>query len=236
MNLHQMNDRGIEQFWHYLTALRQNRTAPPPPELADDPRFTELVEPVVQVEQRAFPTKYDAGVFLKRILSPIHVSRIRSDVGIWSWLAYWFFDQLCPTNGNGQRFPKEIVKYIPRPSDHRRGPDKHLLFFPWKMCYLHGEAARCFLGDEIGGDRRAQREWTGYNLNVSTHLIELASRLYGDEDRCSLKRGATGTRSGSLRRFVQVLKQLEVTYAIHGMSTDQLQALLPSREFSRWLA
>jgi hypothetical protein len=235
MNLRKFNRQGVDQFATYLAALRQDRAIPPPPELIDDPRFTELVDPVIEIERPELATKYIAGAYLHETLGPIPASRLRGDVEMWSWLALWFFDQLCPPDGHGRRKPLENNKYISLAGDHRYGSDKHLLYFPWKMYSLHGASARFFLADELGKDTRAQREWTGYYFNVSTPLVELGGRLYGDENTGSLKRGATGKRAGSLRRFVQVLHQLEVTYAIHGMSVHQLQATLPSSEFGRWI-
>jgi hypothetical protein len=235
MNLRRFNQQGVDQFAAYLAVLRQDRATPPPPELIDDPRFTELVDPAIEIDNRELASKYIAGEYLHNTLAPIPVSRLRSDVELWSWLALWFFDQLCPPDGHGRRKPLENNKYISFAGDHRYGSDKHLLYFPWKMYSLHGQSTSFFLADELGKDTRAQREWTGYYLNVSTALVELGGRLYGDKNTGSLKRGATGKRGGSLRRFVQVLHQLEVTYAIHGMSVDQIQATLPSSEFGRWI-
>lgn len=141
-------------------------------------------------------------------------SRLRGDTGVWAWLALRFFDQLCPPNHHGRRTEiRENAKYISNPADHRFGPDKHLLFFPWKMVSLHGEHSRCFLAGAPGSDTRAQREWTSYHFNVSTPLIALGARLYGDPKTNRLKSGAVSNlRRGNLRRFIQVVKQLEVTY------------------------
>lgn len=234
MNLRRFNRQGVEQFAAYLAALRVNRATPIPIELIDDPRFSEVVEPVIQIEKPTITSKYEMGEYLRITLEPIPVSRLRGDVDMWAWLALWFFDTLCPLDGHGKRKPLENAKYISLSGDHRFGPDKHLLFFPWKMYYLHGAAARFFLSEKPGADSRAQREWTASaSLNVSTPLVELGSRLYGDEETGALKRGATGKRGGNLRRFVQVLNQLKVTYDIHGMSADQLFQALPT-EFRRW--
>jgi hypothetical protein len=234
MNLCRLNSQGTEQFVAYLGALRLNPAAPVPPELIDDPRFTEPLEPGVAIDRPAFESKYDAGLYLEAVLASLPSSRLRADVDLWAWLAIWFFDSLCPPDRYGRRAPKENAKYIPRPGDNRFGPDKHLLFFPWKMCVLHGERAQCFLAGDIGADTRAQREWTGYYLNVLTPVIDLGARLYGREGK--LKPAATSIkRRGNLRRFVQVLKQLEVTYDIHGMTADEIQELLPRHEFNVWL-
>lgn len=235
MNLRRFNEQGVQQFADYLARLRVDPKAPPPPELIDDPRFTGLVEPIVNVERPTLATKFDAGAYLETSLCTIRPSTLRSDVLLWSWLAFWFFDQLCPADGHGSRKPKENGKYIARAGDHRFGLDKHLLFFPWKMCSRHHERARFFLNDPPGADTRAQREWTGYHLNVSTPLVELCGRLYEDPETRALRHGATGRRPGNYRDFFRFLKQLELTYDIHGMTADQLFGLLPRQQFSRWV-
>ena len=160
---------------------------------------------------------------------------MRQDVGLWSWLAVWFFDQLCPPDGRGRRRPLDNPKYVAQLGDHRFGLDKHLLFFPWKMVARHGEAARFLLSKPVGQDSREQREWTGNLHNVSTSLVQLCGELYWDQRAEQLKRGALSTaRSGNLRRFVQVSKQLDLTYDVHGMSPDALKELRPD-EFAGWV-
>jgi hypothetical protein len=234
MNLRRLNNQGVQQFSDYLSRLRVDPKTPIPPELIDDPRFSEFFDPIVAIERRQFATKFEAGQYLRQMLVTIPTSRLRCDVLLWCWLAVWFFDQLCPRNQSGARKPLENGKYIARAGDHRYGLDKHFLFFPWKMSLLHGERARFFLNDPVGADSRAQREWTGYHLNVSTALVELCGRLYADQTTGSLKHGATGKRPGNYREFFRALKQLEVTYDIHGMNPDQLLKILPRPQFDRW--
>jgi hypothetical protein len=227
----------MDQFASYLSVLRNAPATPVPTELLDDPRFTELVDPVVEVHNISFSTKFEAGKYLTECLRPLPPSRLRIDLGIWAWLSIWFLEQLCPADGRGHRKPLENGKYIPRPGNQWDALNKHLLFFPWKMVLLHGNECRCFLGGQIGKDTRAQREWTDSNrFNVITPLVSLAANIYGKEDKQSLKRGAASDkRKGNLRRFVRVATQLEVTYDVSGMNRDELASLLPASEFGNWL-
>jgi len=240
MQLRRLNREGSDQFAEYLAVLRSDARTPFPRELVDDQRFTEALGATVEVDDVQFVNKFEAGQYLAGVLSPVSQQRLRSDAGLWSWLAGWFFDQLCPTDGRGRRKPRETSKYIPQPGDHRYGLDKHLLFFPWKMFQLHGRAAEFLLSQALPIDSRAQREWTGYYHNLSTDLIELCRMLYWDEERKRLKRGTLASpkgrrrKNGGLRRFVQVAHQLEVTYDLFGMSASQILALLPRDEFGRW--
>jgi hypothetical protein len=106
MNIRRFNQAGVDQFTAYLNALRQDGKTPPPPELIDDPRFSELVEPAIEVHNRELRTKFIAGEYLHNLLLPVPISRLRTDVRMWSWLAFWFFDQLCPPDLHFPRKPE----------------------------------------------------------------------------------------------------------------------------------
>jgi len=237
MIVRRLNQDGCDQFRAYLKRLREAPSTPPPPELVDDPRFTRILSPPIPIEQPRLETKYHAGCYLCGLLSRLPHPLVRSDGGLWSWLSVWFFDQLCPPDGNGRRKAKDNVKYIARVGDHTFGFDRHLLFFPWKMRALHAESARFLLEKPLHQETREQKEWAGYYHNLCTPLVELCGRLYWREETQSLKRGARDSKQpGNLSRFVEVAKQLEVTYDLHGMTVDQLEQLLPKREFKRWLS
>ena len=236
MIVHRLNDSGVDQFQAYLGRLRQEPSTPLPAELIDDPRFAQPLRPQLPIEQPLFSNKFDAASYLNRLLADLPSDTLRSDGGLWTWLGAWFFDQICPPDKTGRRKPKDNVKYIARAGDHRYGMDKHLLFFPWKMRALHGDSAYFLLSGALHSDTREQREWTGHYRNLLTPLVELGRRLYWDEKSKKIKRGARSTnKPGNLRRFVQVAKQLEVTYDLNGMSAEEIADLLPNREFGPWL-
>ncbi|MEZ5395595.1 MAG: hypothetical protein R2724_22660 [Bryobacterales bacterium] len=188
------------------------------------------------VEPRSFVTKYDAGLHLHQLLG-LSSDQLRSDGGLWSWLSVRFFDQVCPPDAKGRRKPlHDNARYLARVGEHRFGLDKHLLFFPWKMVSLHREDAYPILSGPLRSDTSEQKEWIGSHYNLATPLVTLCRRLYWDEERGRFKPGARSKdRPGSLQRFSRVARQLEVTYDIFGMSSEQIAALLPRREFQPWL-
>jgi hypothetical protein len=73
------------------------------------------------------------------------------------------------------------------------------------------------------------------DLIANRGVIEAALALYFDAQRGRPKAGAQGSlhQPGTVRRFVRVLQQLDVTYDIFGLSGEQLLELLP-REFDQW--
>lgn len=231
-----LNERGVEEFRSFLGRLRENPLTPLPRELLDNPSCVTPMGIDAPELPRSFSSKFDAGRFLHELLLPLGEKVVRSQTGLWTWLSLWLFDHLCPPDRNGLRKPKRTALYIASPSDHRMGLDKHLLFFPWKMYSRHGRDADFILAAPLGADSTEQREWTSYRLNLVTELLILSRELHWDGDRQGFKRGArTKGAEGGIRRFVQLFKQLEVTYDIYSMSADQLRRLLPPHEYARWM-
>ena len=68
-------------------------------------------------------------------------------------------------------------------------------------------------------------------------VLDAARMLYLDAKHGRPKTGAQGSinQPGTVRRFVRVLQQLDVTYDIYGLSGRQIVELLPP-EFDVWQA
>jgi hypothetical protein len=61
----------------------------------------------------------------------------------------------------------------------------------------------------------------------------MASKLYYDPDKKSFKLGAGSKIKGGPRRLASILNQLDMTYYLYGMTSDEIIALLP-KEFDRF--
>ena len=249
MKVRRFNEFGMQQFEAYLRSLASDPRRPPPRDLLESPRATHGVEAAdAEAEARAaaFASKYEAGVELVRCLEPLPGEVVRRDVTLWAWLTLFHFDQVCPPDGHGRRQRKAVPRYLPQPGSSFNGLRNHLLFFPWRMVRLHGEAARYILSGELRTDANITREWATRQYQALNGVaVELGRRLYWDPDKAQLRRGATNVvrddrgryrRPGNLRRYLEVLLQLELTYDLHGMTAEELASLLPPREFAGWLA
>jgi len=66
-------------------------------------------------------------------------------------------------------------------------------------------------------------------------VLVAANTLYWDTNANRPKRGAApnSRKADTLRRFIDVICQLDPTYDLQGMTGDQILNLLPS-EFSAW--
>jgi hypothetical protein len=229
---------GIESFRKQLEELRADPSKEPQPLWRDD-SLTEIVSGNAEVESRDFATKFEFGRYaVERFSGKISDRVLRSTPGLWSWLASFYLPQLCPIDSPGRRKkPLGDEKYISSSTDIRIGMDKHLLFFPWKLVSIHGEKAEWALSPALGIDSKVLRELaTSYRRNVSPEYLLLARRMYFDETKQAIRRGATShNRPGNLRRLKDVMNQLDLTFDVFGLPAQGLIELLPKREFIRWL-
>ncbi|MGB9748150.1 MAG: hypothetical protein ACPLXM_14585 [Bacteroidales bacterium] len=157
--------------------------------------------------------------------------------GLWTWLAYIWFDQLAPINSAmGTRYIKEDAKYIC--SSEYRDYYRHLVAGPYMIYSLHGrENSRIFLYSPVCEHNDFIEQFASRQFIIShQNIVEAISRLYLDSGNNQPKRGSqTRTRRGNIRRFVRIIQQFEPTYDIYTMSPDQILNLLPD-EFNEWKA
>jgi hypothetical protein len=223
---------GIERFRGYLRALREGSVGGPPRSLLTDPDTSEPFRPDRSVEPRALETRLDVGRYLCRVFDGC--AALEDDIGLWSWLSLFFFDEVCPAGPDGRRSPGRDYRHILEPG-YRYG-HRHLLGGAFLVYRLHGERAALLLCTKPHVENRFHHELASRQMLISNAaIIEAASLLYLDARTGRPKRGAQDPKRslGTLLRFVDVLQQLDVNYDLYGMTAEALVALLPA-EFDRW--
>ena len=101
----------------------------------------------------------------------------------------------------------------------------------------YGESARFLVSKELSvrGELIEQMMSRQYYLSCRG-VIEGASLLYWDEERKTFKKGCTTQNSkGSVHRLVSWLQQIELTYDVYSLTSEQLLELMPA-EFERFRA
>jgi hypothetical protein len=227
--LRRLNAKGIGAFRELLQHIRDGAEFHASPAILYADEYSQRLPRTIEIEARPFASKYEAAEYLSGVL--VDVS---ADVGLWSWLALFYFDQLSPVDADGDRRPREDWHYIPSETSgwHR---DRHLLAGPFKLFAMHRENARLLLHPPVHQhgafvyDLSFRRE-----LITNRGLIEAVDLLYWDAKRGRPKRGATTTsRPGNLRRLIAVVQQLDFNYDLYGMRADEILRLLPP-EFDGW--
>ncbi len=225
-----LTDSGTRAFEEYLSG---GAVGPPPIEALGQEPMSVAAHPVADVAARAFVNRLDLGRYLNAALGDLKAPNSAQDVGLWSWLALFYFDGICPVRPDGQRRVRQHYSYIL--SRDYRHYYRHLVAAPCVFAALHDEFARCLLHPPVDrhGDfveQLASRQ----EIITNRELIQVVDRLYFDPARGKPKRGATDrNRAGNLRRLVALVQQLELTYDLHAMKAPQILGLLPA-EFDEW--
>jgi len=229
-----LTDKGTELFTDYIMEVKENPTkAPPIEKLGHQPWSVEFT-PHIEVENLSITTRMELGKYLADLFEANNV--YRQDIliipGLWSWLALLWFDYLCPLE-DGSRKVLEPSKYVC--SSHYTDYYRHLVAAPYDLYCLHGENSRLFLHTSLNihGDfieQYASRQ----KIITNKALIEALDCLYWDLELNCPKRGAQSRkRAGNFRRFQSFIKQIELTYDLHAMSSGEITKLLPA-EYDSW--
>lgn len=230
-----LNERGLEAFQHHIQELRNGGKLPTPTHLLTDLRYSEAIDIDCRVEQRNFETRFELGQYLTEALKDTPPQAIMGDTGFWSWLALYWFDQLCPPLENGTRKPSKPYNYIlSRNYNHR---PRHAVYTTWMLVNRYGDTALFLLSKRLHerGELIEQLAARQYLISCPG-VIETAKELYYDPERKTFKRGATSQkRHGNIRRYISYLQQLDLTYDLGTIASEALLEMLPD-EYSTFIA
>jgi len=232
--LRALNDAGIERFRAYLAALRGGAAGEPPRDLLADPHCTEELAVDVLLEEVRFTARWIAAQYLFEKLSALPPESVEGNRGLWSWLALHYFDQLSPRRPDGSRKPGRDYRHIPDFGYRYR--HRHLLYGPYAVYRRHRAHSVLVLSGPVHREQSLYHEIASrQDLIASRGVLEAMNLLYLDKPRGMPRRGAQSLdgHPGTVRRFVRVLQQLDLTYDISGMSGKAIVDLLPP-EFDEW--
>jgi hypothetical protein len=182
--LRRLNSGGIEAFSNYLKQLKEEPSSAVPVQLLDDSAHSEPLPTSEAVENRSFVTRLDAAAYLHGVLTASGLSGIDRDRGLWTWLTLYYFDQLCPSDGNGHRKVGEVARYIPNMSDARRYY-RHLQYGPfalYRMYHNNPELLPVFLMNEltVATSETFRSFIENSELLVARSAVIVANQLYYD--------------------------------------------------------
>lgn len=229
-----LNADGIERLRAYLKMLRSGARSDPPRELLDDSHCTADLSAQARVDAKPFASRWGFAQHLSERLAALPPDEVEDNAGLWSWLALFYFDQVCPRQPDGTRKPGRDYRHIPDFGFLYR--HRHLLYGPFAVYRRHRGYAILVLSGPLHFESALYQEITSrQDMLASRGVIEALNALYLDRSRGLPKRGAQRTTlaAGTVRRFVRVLQQLDLTYDIYGMSGAAIVELLPE-EFDVW--
>lgn len=230
-----LNDEGIRLFAEYLADGAIGAT---PVHLLTDPSTSDTLPAAAYPAQKEFSDRFEFGVYLNELLKGLDPVQISRDRGLWTALALYWFDNICPPGKNGERKVDREYRYIL--SGHYNTYYRHLVRSPWQCVRDHGENARFMLIrprdvdhplaihgeilEQIGGRQR---------LFGSKAIVRAANAMYLDAKTGRPRKGVSGNREGSALRFGKVVRQFDLTFDPDTMSVEEFIDILP-KEFSKW--
>ena len=230
-----LNEAGISAFRDYI---RDGAEGPPPLHLLENPETSAPLKPVIQPGSGQFDDRYMFGVYLNSLLKEFDSAAISGDAGLWSALALYWFDRLCPPDANGNRTPKQEYLYV-LSSDYRHYY-RHLVRSPWQLVKNHGDASRFLLisprkqAHPLSVHGEILEQFGGrQQVLASRPIVRAANKLYFDKQKSRPRTGVAGNGRGSARRFGLVLRQLDLTYDPECMTDSAFIGILPD-EFEKW--
>jgi len=235
INLRKFNKDGCKKFIECIIKMKSTELFELP-DLNND-KFSQKYENRFMIdENRSFNSRLEFGEYLFNCFRNNNLDRkkVIGESNLWTWLAYIYFDGICPLDKNQKRHVKEIARYVC--SSDYRNYYRHYIVSSYDIYSIHGkESSKLFLytplyihNDFI--EQIASRQYLISNKNI----VEVANILYWDNDLKHPKKGSQSRkRNGNLRRFVKIIGQLELTYDVYSMAPEEIIELLP-KEFDIW--
>lgn len=235
MLLRRFNNEGIDRFRTFIGRLKtEDKSLPAPMELLEDDTLTEVIGSGIDCPDAKFANRLAAAEYLDKLLEPVGLADAFADVGLWSWLALRFFDQLCRRATDGTRSPGEETRWIPLVDANRRYY-RHLLLGPIVVYRAHRDDPRraaALLADppHIATAEVYRLFIENPALTRSKSAVAAATSLYYDSTRKKIRRGAGSKEAGDCRRLIAVMQQFDCTFDLFALTERTLLNMLP-KEF-----
>jgi hypothetical protein len=234
-----LTKRGLERLAETLDLLRADPSAAVDIDeiLVDSTAYSSGQAVFLDVSKQ-YTTKWELCLALHEAFENSG-DAVLSNRGLWGWITAALLGQVCPRNAGVRRVRSDDFYLLGGRGgtfDFRRYY-RHLLATPYRVYRLHRGACGYALLSAQLHVHSDMMEQIASRIEFVTNrgLIEVLDMLYYDAAASGVRRGATDrNRPGSLRRFVTVMQQFELTFDLFGMDAQSIAALLPP-EFDEWL-
>lgn len=234
--LRYFTDQGRQQWAEWLTRLKEDSTSLLPEGLLTNPDFTRGAPGTPTVQGLVFNTKFELAAALAPVVIALREARFPADrwAGLWDWLAAFYFESLCPARVDGKRDLREHARYALSPDYKRRY--RHRIFGPVDLYVRLGPPCRLLIHG-MPGSLTDWEEQTASRYQISSNrgIAEALYRLYWDPSKDAPKRGCAPNahKPGTLRRFSDLIQQLDRTFDLMMVGAEEILDLLPE-EFDRF--
>jgi hypothetical protein len=231
--LRRLTDAGVVRFQQFLDTQGTSEAEAFDIDYLIDPKFTTIAGTGPEVSSDCgFVTRFEAAEILDPIIQSAELDEAAFDRGVWSWLAWFWFESLCPADKTGLRDPQGSERWVLDTNWKRYY--RHLLAGPWWIYQTHREdpeRARALLHTNVNKPGELVGQFAASQELVSNPgLVEMVTRLYYDPVSNKLRRGHGRKTNGGSRRLVKVIGQLDMIWDLYSTTADDFLKLLP-KEF-----
>jgi hypothetical protein len=233
MDLQRFRATGIATFQAFLDSFTGGSPLPWPESILSDPDYSDPVAQPVNLESRAFATRFELAEYLDSQFEAAVFRPDRTDPGLWAWIACFYFREICPSS-RGVLQPGSAPRWIPMSSDWRRYY-RHLVAGPYGIFQAHRDSPRRALallcqrpgrpGDLV--EQLASRQ----QIVTNPAVMQVATDWFVDPTSGLQRRNANSKGAGGPRRFIDVLNQFDLTWDLSSLSPEEFRSRLP-QEFS----
>jgi hypothetical protein len=233
MKLRKLNEQGVEVFRDYINDLRSGADQNIPNYLLDSDEYSEDIQFELEITKPEFKSRLEMGVYLVDLFDGLNITPYIGDIGFWSWLALYWFEQLC-SEKEGKLNPSMDYNYIL--SKNFRHRPRHAVYMTWQLVTRYGEDCAFMLCKAMSTRGELTEQMMARQENLSSEsVMKLANALYFDSETRTFKKGAAARKSaGCVARYITWLEQIKMTYDVFSISADELKDLLPA-EFDRFM-
>lgn len=227
MKIRVMTDKGIQKFREYLSNLK-NGNNPEKPDLNTEEN-SKLFVPEIEIEDSPeFENKYEMAEYLYGLLKENNIPDYK---GLWTWIAYHWFEILL----GGKKRPTKDEHYIQEDETDHWLFHRHLVSSSYNIYKIHGEKSLFFLcGPVFKHPDTIEQLASRQSIIKNKEVIKVVWKIYMDQKRKKPKEGCTSSKNkGNIRRFVDFINQIELTYDISNMSENEIYRLIPG-EIKEW--
>lgn len=234
ISIRTFNDKGLNEFERIILEIKNNNIKDIPDELLFNEYFSDVHEPIINIEAVDFKNKKELVPYLVEILSLRSNKHLYFNKGLWSWLAAFYFKNICPIDGNGKRKVNEVAFYILRDPKNYTKYYRHLLAYPCRLFSELDDSSKIFLIGSFQKRGEITEQFGAYQeIALNKGILDAANIMYWDDSTKNVKRGAAGKGAGSARRLVRIIRQYQLTYDLNSMNGTEIVGLLPN-EFTKW--
>lgn len=239
MKIRSLNSVGINRFINFIDSLKTNEPEKYPDDLLISDQYSDVLsETAPEIEMRSFKNRFELAEYLFEKLDNAGYSHAEKDRGLWSWLSLFYFNEICQKDNNNVYKPGALARWVPESKNFQRYY-RHLLAGPYRIYKAHSDQPERALALLCGSIQKpgdlVEQLASRMELVTNKALINVSTELYYDDTGKKLKKGAGGKGPGSPRRLADLINQLNLTYDLYAMNSDEIVALLPS-EFNKFKA